>query len=522
MSYQALARKWRPRRFSEITGQSHVVRTLRNALVNERMHHAYLFTGTRGVGKTTIARILAKALNCEQPRDGEPCCQCEICLAVDEGRFVDLIEVDAASRTRVEDTQKLLENAQYVPSRGRYKIYLIDEVHMLSGHSFNALLKTLEEPPPHVKFLLATTDPQKIPVTVLSRCLQFGLKKLPSDQIEARLAQILEAEQVAFEASALRLLARAADGSLRDALSLLDQAIAYGGGQVGATEVEGMLGGVAAGSLKGLVEALAKLDARAVMAEVARLAETGLDFTEVLKELLSLLHRIALAQQLPETAEQDEERDWLLAQTEALSPEDVQLYYQIALLGQRDLPLAPDPRTGLEMVLLRMLAFRPLEMAQQNPVPAIGFPPTEEGRKPVQHPAVGETAQTDLAAMEWAALVERMQLSGMARELAHHCVLVHLDGRRCELRLDESFAHLLSERWQERLEQALQAALKRKVKLEVRLGRSEVETPAILRQRRQQEKLAATEKAIVEDETVRALMEAFDARIVPGSVKPAE
>lgn len=525
MSYQALARKWRPRRFSEITGQSHVVRTLRNALVNERMHHAYLFTGTRGVGKTTIARILAKALNCEQPRDGEPCCQCEICLAVDEGRFVDLIEVDAASRTRVEDTRELLENAQYAPSRGRYKIYLIDEAHMLSGHSFNALLKTLEEPPPHVKFLLATTDPQKIPLTVLSRCLQFGLKKLPSDQIEARLAQILDAEQLAFDGEALRLLARAADGSLRDALSLLDQAIAYGGGRVGASEVEGMLGGVAQGSLKGLVEALAKLDARAVMAEVARLAETGLDFTEVLRELLSLFHRIALAQQLPETAEQDEERDWILARAEALSPEDVQLYYQIALLGQRDLPLAPDPRTGLEMVLLRMLAFRPVEMAERNPKasgPAIGSPPTEEGGEPVHPPAVDETAQKDPPALEWAALLGRMQLSGMARELAHHCVLVHLDGRRCELMLDESFAHLCSDRWQERLQQALQAVLHRPVRLEIRLGRSEVETPAILRQRRQQEKLAATEKAIAEDETIRALMETFDARIVPGSVKPAE
>lgn len=524
MSYQALARRWRPRRFSEITGQSHVVRTLRNALVNERIHHAYLFTGTRGVGKTTIARILAKALNCEQPREGEPCCLCEICLAVDEGRFVDLIEVDAASRTRVEDTRELLENAQYAPSLGRFKIYLIDEVHMLSGHSFNAMLKTLEEPPPRVKFLLATTDPQKIPVTVLSRCLQFGLKKLPADQIEARLKQILDAEQVAFDAEALRLLARAADGSLRDALSLLDQAIAYGGGQVRAAEVEGMLGMVAQGSLKGLIEALAKVDARAVMAEVTRLAEAGLDFTELLRELLSQLHRIALAQLLPETVEQDEERDWLLAQAKALSPEDVQLYYQIALLGQKDLPLAPDPRTGLEMVLLRMLAFRPMDIAEPNPAASKPAPRAspQEGRQPIHQPAVEETAQTDPAAVEWAALLERMQLSGMARELAYHCVLVRLDERHCELMLDESFVHLRSDRWQARLEQALCVALKRPVKLTIRVGQSEVETPAILRQRRQQEQLAAAEKAIAEDETVRALMEAFDARIVPESVKPIE
>lgn len=517
MSYQALARKWRPRCFAEITGQSHVVRVLRNALVYERVHHAYLFTGTRGVGKTTIARILAKALNCVQPKEGEPCCQCEICLAVDEGRFVDLIEVDAASRTRVEDTQRLLENAQYAPSRGRYKIYLIDEVHMLSGHSFNALLKTLEEPPPHVKFLLATTDPQKIPVTVLSRCLQFSLKRLPPDQIETRLEQILKAEGIAFEGGALRRLARAADGSLRDALSLLDQAIAYGGGRVGANDVEAMLGGVTRDSVKGLVEALAKLDARAAMAEVARLAETGSDFAEVLRELLTLLHRIALAQKLPETAEQDEERDFILAQAKALSAEDVQLYYQIGLVGQKDLPLAPDPRTGLEMVLLRMLAFRPVEA---EPSTAASKPGGASSA--VEVPGVVNSPPHTPPAVGWEALLERMQLSGMARELAYHCVLAHLDERRCELMLDERFAHLRSDRWQERLQQALAATLGRPVKLVIRLVRSEVETPASLRQRRQQEKLAEAEKAIAEDETVRALMETFDARIVPGSVKPAE
>ncbi len=518
MSYQALARKWRPRCFSEITGQSHVVRTLRNALIYGRIHHAYLFTGSRGVGKTTIARILAKALNCEQLQDGEPCCRCESCLAVDEGRFVDLIEVDAASRTRLEDTQKLLENAQYAPSRGRYKIYLIDEVHMLSGHSFNALLKTLEEPPPHVKFLLATTDPQKIPVTVLSRCLQFGLKKLAPSQIEARLQQILEAEGIACEPQALRLLARAADGSLRDALSLLDQAIVYGSGQVRATEVEAMLGGVARHSLKGLVEALAKPDGRGVMAEVARLVDAGADCAEVLRELLSVLHRIALAQQLPETAEQDEERDWVLAQADALSPEDVQLYYQIGLMGQRDLPLAPEPRTGLEMVLLRMLAFRPLgttghSQAESAPV---------TGRQPAPLSAVDEEVQRDSAVEEWVGLLERMQLSGMTRELAQHCTLAHLDEHRCELVLDEQFAHLCNDRWRERLQQALVAALGRPVKVVIRVEPSDVETPASLRQRRQQEKLAAAAKAIAEDTTVRALMETFDAQIVPGSVKPIE
>ncbi len=506
MSYQALARKWRPRRFSEVTGQSHVVRALRNALVHERMHHAYLFTGTRGVGKTTIARILAKALNCERLEEGEPCGICEVCHAVDAGRFVDLIEVDAASRTRVEDTQRLLENAQYAPSRGRYKIYLIDEVHMLSGHSFNALLKTLEEPPPHVKFLLATTDPQKIPVTVLSRCLKFDLKRLAAEQIEARLKHILEVEGIGFESQTLKRLARAADGSLRDALSLLDQAIAYGGGQVTASEVEAMLGGVGRRSLTHLVEALAKLDAKAVMAEVARLAETGVvDFSEVLKDLLGLLHRIALAQKLRETAEQDEDRDFILVQAQAMSAEDVQLYYQIGLMGQRDLPWAPDPRTGLEMVLLRMLAFRPVEAV--DPLPK----------------AAPATAPLDPPpALEWAAILERVPLSGMARELAHHCVLSHLGEQRCELVLDERFAHLASDRLKERLREALATALGRPIKLAIKIARTEAETPASLLQKKQQEKLKGAEIAIAEDETVRELIETFDARIVPGSVKPLE
>ncbi|MCX8048674.1 MAG: DNA polymerase III subunit gamma/tau [Methylohalobius sp.] len=503
MSYQALARTWRPRRFAEITGQAHVVQALRNALRTGRTHHAYLFTGTRGVGKTTIARILAKAFNCEQLQDGEPCGQCEVCLAVDEGRFVDLIEVDAASRTRVEDTQKLLENAQYAPSCGRYKVYLIDEVHMLSGHSFNALLKTLEEPPPHVKFLLATTDPQKIPATVLSRCLQFGLKKLAPDQIEARLKHILKFEGIACESGALRRLTRAADGSLRDALSLLDQAIAYGGGQVRTSDVEAMLG-LSRRSLTGLVEALAARDVRAVMAEVALLAEAGIELGEVLKEILSLLHRIALAQMLPETAEQDEERDFILAQARALSPEDVQLCYQIALMGQRDLPLAPDPRTGLEMVLLRMLAFRPLE------IPEVALKPT----------SVEVEVKQDIPSEQWADLLARMPLAGMTKELAHHCVLDRLDERRCELVLDQSLAHLYSANRKEQLERALQAGLGRRIELVIRFGKNLLETPAGLRQRQQQERREAAERAIAEDETVRTFVETCNAQIV--SIKPIE
>ncbi len=523
MSYQALARKWRPRRFAEITGQSHVVKALRNALIHERIHHAYLFTGTRGVGKTTIARILAKALNCGQVHEGEPCGRCGICQAVDEGRFADLIEVDAASRTRVEDTRELLENAQFAPAVGRYKIYLIDEVHMLSGHSFNALLKTLEEPPPHVKFLLATTDPQKIPVTVLSRCLQFNLSKLPATRIADRLEEILIAEGIAFDPEALKLLARAADGSLRDALSLLDQAIVFGAGRVRTGEVAEMLGGVTHHSLKGLVESLAAADARAVLAEVARLADRAADFAAILRELLSLLHRIALAQQLPETAEQDEDRDWILVQARTLAPEDVQLYYQIGLLGQKDLPWAPDPRTGFEMVLLRMLAFRPAEpdLARTPAASAPGVSEPVPADLPAPAPVQAETVRED-AGFDWAELVKRMRLPGMVQELAHHCVLKRLEGQHCVLVLDPAFEHLASDGLKARLKEGLQSVLQRPIKLEIRIGQLQEETLAAKRQRQEQARQAEAERAIAEDETVKLLVETFDAQVVPGTTRPLD
>ncbi len=521
MSYQALARKWRPRRFSEITGQSHVVRALTNALTFERMHHAYLFTGTRGVGKTTVARILAKALNCEDLNGAEPCCQCQICQAVDAGQFVDLIEVDAASRTKVEDTRELLENAQYAPGLGRYKIYLIDEVHMLSGHSFNALLKTLEEPPPHVKFLLATTDPQKIPVTVLSRCLQFNLKKLLPGQIEARLAHILKEENIPFETGGLRQLSRAADGSLRDALSLLDQAIVFGGGQVKSADVEAMLGGVARASLKGLVESLAAGDAQKVMDEVERLSANAPDFAEVLKELLGLFYRVAVAQQLPETARQDEDSDWLLAQAQTLSPEDVQLFYQIGLMGQKDLPWAPDSRVGLEMVLLRMLAFRPLTPEKNTSQPEspqrVPAAPVPDAGAQTPRDASLTTTETD-----WPQLVNQLSLPPGAKELAHYCTLETQTEERWVLLLNPQHDHLLTQRRQSGLEKALQAKLDKPVALVIKVAESQQETPAVLRDRRRQAKIKAAEQAIAEDETVQALMETFDAKIVPGSTKPVE
>ncbi|BAP44341.1 DNA polymerase III subunits gamma and tau [Pseudomonas sp. StFLB209] len=362
MSYQVLARKWRPRSFREMVGQTHVLKALINALDSQRLHHAYLFTGTRGVGKTTIARIIAKCLNCETGITSTPCGSCSVCQEIDEGRFVDLIEIDAASRTKVEDTRELLDNVQYAPSRGRFKVYLIDEVHMLSSHSFNALLKTLEEPPPYVKFILATTDPQKLPATILSRCLQFSLKNMTPERVVEHLSHVLGAENVPFEEDALWLLGRAADGSMRDAMSLTDQAIAFGEGKVLAADVRAMLGTLDHGQVFDVLGALLAGDARALLEAVRHLAEQGPDWNGVLAEMLNVLHRVAIAQALPEAVDNGHgDRDRVLALAQTLPGEDVQFYYQMGLIGRRDLPLAPDPRGGFEMVLLRMLAFRPAD-----------------------------------------------------------------------------------------------------------------------------------------------------------------
>jgi len=378
MSYQVLARKWRPRIFRDLVGQEHVLRALINALDHDRLHHAYLFTGTRGVGKTTIARILAKCLNCETGVSSEPCGQCTACVEIAENRFVDLIEVDAASRTKVEDTRELLENVQYAPTRGRYKVYLIDEVHMLSTHSFNALLKTLEEPPPHVKFLLATTDPQKLPVTILSRCLQFNLKNMTPELVTGHLQHVLEAEMVPFEQSALWQLGRAADGSMRDALSLTDQAIAFGSGKVTEADVLTMLGTIDRSAVYDMVLALTAGDAQQVLGAVEKMAEYAPDYASALADILSILHRVAIAQALPEAVDNSHgDREQILQLAQQLPAEDVQLFYQTGLIGRRDLPLAPDLRAGLEMVLLRMLAFRPQGVADVPSRPlAAGSPNT--------------------------------------------------------------------------------------------------------------------------------------------------
>ncbi|MGX2031708.1 MULTISPECIES: DNA polymerase III subunit gamma/tau [Methylocaldum] len=549
MPYQALARKWRPRTFSEIVGQEHVVRALTHALEFDRMHHAYLFTGTRGVGKTTIARILAKALNCEDRKTYDPCGECVICREVDEGRFVDLIEVDAASRTKVEDTRDLLENVQYAPNQGRYKVYLIDEVHMLSGHSFNALLKTLEEPPPHIKFLLATTDPQKIPVTVLSRCLQFNLKRLTPDQIRAQMEEILRRESIEYEAAAVKLLARAAEGSMRDGLSLLDQAIVHGGGRLREAEVSLMLGTVARHPVFELLSALAEGDAATLLRHIEQMAEHTPNFADVLQQILIILHHASLAQWIPEAIKREDDADLILNLAQRIGAEDLQLFYQIGLIGQRDLPLAPDPRSGFEMVMLRMLAFRPATKSadlrsavdaappRKTDPPKIARPldaspvsmPTQVEAEPAPEPIKTEigTAPAPPASRigsshDWHGLIQAMGVAGLTRELANNCVLQDLDEKSCILVLDPQHAHLRVSRVEANLEKALRDYFRSPLKLTIKIEAPGRETPASLIQREKEERQRTAEIEIEQDENIRALKERFDARIIPGSTKPID
>jgi DNA polymerase-3 subunit gamma/tau len=548
MSYQVLARKWRPRNFAEMVGQEHVVRALSNALEHGRLHHAYLFTGTRGVGKTTLARILSKSLNCEAGVSASPCGECSICREVDEGRFVDLLEVDAASKTGVDDTRELLENVPYAPVRGRYKVYLIDEVHMFSGHSFNALLKTLEEPPPHVKFLLATTDPQKVPVTVLSRCLQFNLKRLPVDQIEGQFRHILEAEQVAFEPAALAVLARAADGSMRDGLSLLDQAIAFGGGAVADSEVRTMLGVVAGERLPPMMTAVHGDDAAQLMVEIEAVSETAPDFSGLLRELVALLHRVAVLQQVPGGAQDSwGDVDRLRELAARIPPEEVQLYYQIALNGQRDLPLAPDARSGFEMVMLRMLAFRPDSAARREPDQRSGHRPKQAempGPAVAEHSSKSEKSSTPQAEQvtaaagpepeakapvndragfaDWHGFVAGLGLKGMAAQLADNCVFQAWDGKQLSLCVDPVCSGLIGSLAEQRLQEALSASADRPVRLHLIAQASETETPAQRLARENDARHAATEADVSGDPVVLALEEAFDAKIVPDSIRRIE
>jgi DNA polymerase III subunit gamma/tau len=531
MNYQVLARKWRPSNFTQVVGQDHIVKSLLNALQHDRLHHAYLFTGTRGVGKTTIARILAKAINCAYLQDFNPCGNCPVCLALDEGRFMDLIEVDAASRTKVEDTRDLLDNAQYAPNFGRYKVYLIDEVHMLSGHSFNALLKTLEEPPPHVKFLLATTDPQKIPVTVLSRCLQFNLKRLLPGQIFTQMQDILNQEQIVAEPLALQLLARAADGSMRDGLSLLDQAIVYGAGKVTADDVSAMLGTVAQRPIEDILNALADADARAILNKIDEIANMQPDFSSVLEQVLHSLHRIALAQQIPSAIEHEFDKDMIMALVQRLTPEDVQLYYQIALHGQKDLDVAPDSRMGFEMVMLRMLAFKPVTTEviapkpkqnlstvspQQSPVPTAQIKSPALATENTRQPNVSHVS----ADHSWTDMIDIMQLESLTKELANNCVLEHIDNETCKLLLDASHQQLLTAGRKNKLQQALQDYRDAPLKLVIDLKQEKIITPAVQSALDKEERQQAAVDAINSDANILALKEHFDARVMPGTIEP--
>ena len=532
MSYTALARTWRPKKFSELVGQEHVRRALVNALESGRVHHAFLFTGTRGVGKTTIARILAKCLNCERGVTAEPCGECASCREIDAGRFPDLIEVDAASRTKVDDTRDLLDNVQYAPSRGRYKVYLIDEVHMLSAHSFNALLKTLEEPPPHVKFLLATTDPQKLPVTVLSRCLQFNLKRLPVADIAAHLHRILEHEGLGFDAAGLKLVAQAADGSMRDALSLLDQLIAFGGGQAGEAQARAMLGTISRDHVVRIAELLAAADTAALVRCAQSLEEFAPDYAQVLDELAALLVRIGLKQALS-----DYEGDELYAPellerlARALTPEDVQLFYQTAIIGRRDLGLAPEPRTGFEMTLLRMIAFRPAGESSAARAPAA--PPggraaasTAAGTSaPGAHSPAGTSPADAVSAADsgpWATIVSALELSGAARQLASHCVFVGRQGAVVRLALDARNQPVRTPAQEEKLAQALSRYYGEPVRLEFQVGGALAETPALLARRVSEQELAAARRAFEADPGVQGLRERFGATVLPDSVRPVK
>ena len=538
MSYLVLARKWRPKKFSELVGQTHVVKALTNALETGRVHHAFLFTGTRGVGKTTIARIFAKSLNCEQGTSSEPCGQCSTCQDIDAGRYFDMIEIDAASNTGVDDVRELIESAQYVPSRGKYKVFLIDEVHMLSKSAFNALLKTLEEPPPHVKFLLATTDPQKLPVTVLSRCLQFNLLRLDERQISGQIRHILEQESITADDSAIALIAKGADGSLRDGLSLLDQAIAYTGGDLRGETVEKMLGTVDRARVAQLLSALVSGDAAALMREVEALAEFSPDWPGVLNALNEAFHKIQMVQLI---ADADVSIDGANVRelAAAVRPELVQLWYQMALQGQRDLGFAPSPRSGFDMVMLRMLAFKPGNPSAVSLTPVAAVPSATPAPTPAPAPAPAPSAPVVAAvpaepepaldipplesAEDWAKVVKIMPANGPTRHFAEMLHWVARDGEALQFELEEQYFHLNDQRMMASLGNALKAVGYPRAELQVDLRPEVNERNSVqsVKDREVERIQREAEERFRNDPQVQALLSEADTRLVPGSIRPA-
>ena len=523
-----LARKWRPKTFAQLAGQEHVVQALGNALTQNRLHHAYLFTGTRGVGKTTIARIFAKSLNCVDGITATPCGVCSACTEIDSGRFVDLIELDAASNTQVDNMRELLESALYAPTSGRFKVYIIDEVHMLSKSAFNAMLKTLEEPPAHVKFILATTDPQKIPVTVLSRCLQFNLKQLPPALILNHLQYVLGQENIPFEAGALTLLSRSAQGSMRDALSLLDQAIAYSDSRVDEATVRNMLGAIDQSYLYDLLQLLLERDGAGLLRIADDMAIRSLAFDAALQDLATLLHRVALAQTVPQAIAEDEpERERLLQLAQQFSAEEVQLFYQIAIHGRNEIDLAPDEYAGFTMTLLRMLTFMPgnAQTPPERVAPKVAAASSVVQPQPLTTPVVETAAAKPVAnpsvQLDWGTLLAQLNVQGMAKELAKNCTMESFANGRLTLNLAPQFKHLQSNKIaQDKLQASLADYFAQPVKLVVTLGAANAVTPAAVEQKEKQTRQQVAVEAITQDPFVREAQEQLGAQILEDSIKP--
>ena len=541
MSYQVLARKYRPRSFDTLVGQAHVVQALKNALDQKRLHHAYLFTGTRGVGKTTLARILAKSLNCEKGISSSPCGICAVCTEIDQGRYVDLIEVDAASNTQVDNMRDLLDNAQYAPTQGQFKIYIIDEVHMLSKSAFNAMLKTLEEPPEHVKFILATTDPQKVPVTVLSRCLQFNLKQMPSLSISEYLEKILKEEGIVYEINALYLIAKSANGSMRDALSILDQGIAYCGGTIEETTIKKMLGAIDQSYLFNLIHAVIEQDGNKALEIAKEMNERNLSFDAALNDLANLIQIISVAQAIPDALEASYlDRDQVITLTKQISAEQLQLLYQIAILGRRDLYLAPEEFAGFTMTLLRMLSFAPQEAIASKVVspqkkeipinvikPEIISKPNQvspdalEIKKKIEvidEIKDEETKETLIFNGNWRELVDQLKL-GLVKALAQQSELVSFKNNEMILSIADEHKHLLNETYQKKLESSLSEYFNQRIKLVI-LQKGANNSPLKQKQEERSTLMKDTEEAMLQDQFVQSLLTEFNAEIIPSSIKP--